>query len=483
MNIVFRSSEGDLELDVQLRNPDATLGDLLRAVLGDRAPDSAAIGDRVLPGSCALMDSGLHQGAIVTAPPPRPARGVAAGGAESRLELVSVAGRDSGRTFALATGRSSIGRTPENAVTLDSATLSREHFVIDVGAGGSVTVTDAGSANGTYVDGVRLEAREATAVSPECVIEAGAYALTIRSVTSADRPAGLDLRRQVTAAGTVPFNRPPRHALPVAPGTVKVPRAPSDPPKAHFSAASIFGPLGMAAVMITTTGDPRFAMFALLTPVIGLGTYYESRRRSSQSGLQSRGAYEREIEAFKRNVAEAGDTEWVRLRDRSPDPAEALRRAALPSVRLWERRPAARGLPAAVRGAGRCAVEAAGEGGRRQAATRGGGDRGVEHVVVAPVVRRPVRRRRPSASSAIAGRACHGTQPALPSRRSPRAGGSDDRRLRRPGREPDWEWCKWLPHTRDVEGRGERWLAGRREHSDRCCAGSPAGPGRARCSS
>ena len=34
------------------------------------------------------------------------------------------------------------------------------------------------------------------------------------------------------------------------------------------------------------------------------------------------------------------------------------------------------------------------------------------------------------------------------------------------GREPDWEWTKWLPHTRSADGDGEQWLSARRERSE-----------------
>src|SRR3954468_23850844 len=100
MQMVFRSYDSDRELDVELRNPDATLGDLARAVLGARVPSSVAVDDRVVPASCLVVDSGLHEGGILTASPDGVAsRGAPAG---SRFELVAVAGLDAGRAFPLA---------------------------------------------------------------------------------------------------------------------------------------------------------------------------------------------------------------------------------------------------------------------------------------------------------------------------------------------------------------------------------------------
>ena len=60
---------------------------------------------------------------------------------------------------------------------------------------------------------------------------------------------------------------------------VEVPTEPGEPPPAHFSIASTLGPLVLAVVMVAITKDIRFALFSLLSPVIGVGTYYESKRR------------------------------------------------------------------------------------------------------------------------------------------------------------------------------------------------------------
>ena len=46
------------------------------------------------------------------------------------------------------------------------------------------------------------------------------------------------------------------------------------------------------------------------------------------------------------------------------------------------------------------------------------------------------------------------------------------------GREPDWEWAKWLPHTRSADGDGDQWLSARRERSETLAA--PPGRGRRR---
>ena len=45
------------------------------------------------------------------------------------------------------------------------------------------------------------------------------------------------------------------------------------------------------------------------------------------------------------------------------------------------------------------------------------------------------------------------------------------------GREPDWEWAKWLPHTRTADGGGERWLSAQRQRSEALLRALAAGAG------
>jgi pSer/pThr/pTyr-binding forkhead associated (FHA) protein len=70
-----------------------------------------------------------------------------------------------------------LGRDAGCDVVIDDATLSRVHLVFHRGEGGRWTVKDAGSRNGSKLDGMPL--REAAfPLSPGAAIEAGAVRLT-----------------------------------------------------------------------------------------------------------------------------------------------------------------------------------------------------------------------------------------------------------------------------------------------------------------
>src|SRR4051794_18499338 len=127
VHIVFRSPKGEHELEFEARSPDATLGDLLQAVLHGPGPSSVAVADRVVRASCPLSDSGLHEGATVTVPPAPPTFAVRE---KPKFEAAIVAGLDAGRVFPLSAGRSTVGRDAANTIVLMDAWISRRHCEI-----------------------------------------------------------------------------------------------------------------------------------------------------------------------------------------------------------------------------------------------------------------------------------------------------------------------------------------------------------------
>jgi len=71
--------------------------------------------------------------------------------------LVVRKGPQPGERFYLDRPRLTIGRDPESDIFLNDMTVSRAHAVLET-AGTEVTVRDVGSLNGTYVNGVCVDA-------------------------------------------------------------------------------------------------------------------------------------------------------------------------------------------------------------------------------------------------------------------------------------------------------------------------------------
>src|SRR3954447_9954276 len=455
MHVVLRQTAGDRELEVGLRNPEATLHDVLQAMV-DQVPESVAIDGRVVPSAARVVDAGLYEGAVLALRPdgaaPRPRAG---------LELVVPAGPQAGRTFALGAGRWSIGRDATNRIVLDDETISRAHAELELDEQGAGRIIDLGSANGTYVDGLEVDGE--AALGAESVIGLGAVALAVRTAIEDDRPLGLDVRRHLRPSGTVAFNRPPRLSRALAPTALEPPAEPGDPPPAHFSLATTVGPLILAVVMVALTRDIRFALFSLLSPFIGVGTYVESRRRNTLTKQRDLRKYAEDVEAFAEQVDEAGTSERARRWERSPDPAEALRRAALPSTHLWERRPQHDDFLSLFAGIGDLTWHPPVEGRVDKVAPAVAEVLHSDGLRAAPVAVELARGgvlgivgERPLALAVARSLICQAAVHHGPADLTIGVFVDD-------GREPDWEWAKWLPHTRSHD---DQWLSARRERSE-----------------
>ncbi len=72
-------------------------------------------------------------------------------------QLIVTRGGTAGARFALAEDEVSIGRHPDSSIFLDDVTVSRRHASVSRAPGGHYTLHDAGSLNGTYLDGERIE--------------------------------------------------------------------------------------------------------------------------------------------------------------------------------------------------------------------------------------------------------------------------------------------------------------------------------------
>ncbi|HEX6418078.1 MAG TPA: FHA domain-containing protein, partial [Acidimicrobiales bacterium] len=347
MQIVHIDGDARRELDVRVNNPSATVDDLAQALDPARAGRALLVDGRAADPDVDLIEAGLHEGAEVRfggqgagARGPL-AAGVIPAGAPSGvpgLELVVVNGLDAGRRFRLATGTVVVGRAPGCEIVLPDATLSRRHAAVTVAPGGEVTVDDLGSHNGTWVAGEPVVAP--VALAEGVPLRLGALELEVRGADASDRPLGFDPLRQVTAAGTIPFNRPPRPAAPPPPAELVPPAPPgAGLGRTPLSLIGILTPLLFAGVMYAVMQSVQMLLFAGLTPLMGIANAIDAKRRGRRSDRSERERFARGMRELGEGLAALADDERRRREALVPDPAEIVRRAELPSVRLWERRP------------------------------------------------------------------------------------------------------------------------------------------------
>ncbi len=346
MQIVFEHDGGRREVYLRVHNPDATVADLVAALDPGAGLDSAlVVGDWCAQPDLGLDECGLREAMVVRIADPASNagnlasrdNGAAAGSPRGAAELVVVGGLDAGARFALPSGPAIVGRADTAAVRLHDPAVSGEHALITVDLDGSAVVDDLGSRNGTLLDGSPVSAP--THVAAGAILCLGTTQVEIRDVRRDDRPAAPDAHRAGSVAGTVPFNRPPRPAPPAAIDPIVVP-APPRPAggTTPVGVVSVLAPMAFSGLMVALTGSFTYALFALLSPVMLVANAIEARRRGRHGERRDRARFDEELSRFRTDVAMLLASERQRRRQETPDVAETMRRAALPSSRLWERR-------------------------------------------------------------------------------------------------------------------------------------------------
>jgi S-DNA-T family DNA segregation ATPase FtsK/SpoIIIE len=232
-----------------------------------------------------------------------------------------------------------VGRSPQADLSLDSPSASWSHVSV-VREGEGVRVTDCGSTNGTYVEGEKV-GEAGVLVTGTAVVVAGGTAITLRKDSDevlAPAPGSL---HNLTQAGTAPFNRPPRPGRPAEPDPVRAPARKDPPPPPHFSIATVVGPLILAFVLVMVMRNALYGLMAGLSPVLGVGTWWEQKRRRRREIEAEDVRFAAALDTFGDDIGDAAAAERVRRRTDVPDPAATLRRASLPTTQLWQRRPGA----------------------------------------------------------------------------------------------------------------------------------------------
>ncbi|MCG5436394.1 FtsK/SpoIIIE domain-containing protein [Micromonospora foliorum] len=303
--------------------PAASVRSLLAALPVPVADRRCFVGAVPLDPAASLADSPLLSSSVISVGGPGPVGRLVTDGAVGVLEVVD--GRDVGLAVALRPGAHSVARSASAALPLRDADVSRSaHALLEVSADGSLTVTDGGSSNGTWVDGVRLTG--ASAVSSSSVLQIGGNELRWTPL-----PAGA--RRLVRAPdGRVDFDR----------AFARVPVIPTVDVTMPVQPMVTRGPLE-AGFLLGGAGSVGAALFTQ-TPILLLGAAVSVAGFLLNHSAQEKQDREREAEFTRaRKAVESTITAQVkterRLREAlAPGPAEIVDVASGVRSGLWTRR-------------------------------------------------------------------------------------------------------------------------------------------------
>ncbi|GAA3591718.1 FtsK/SpoIIIE domain-containing protein [Klugiella xanthotipulae] len=358
-----------------------------------------------------------------------------------------------------------VGRAPQADLVLPSESASWHHCSLELEEDG-VRLRDADSTNGTYVEGNAVDAEGILLTAPSTVIVGGAV-LNIRPTLIEPQAPAPGSLHNLTPAATVPFNRPPRPGTPEEPDSVVPPARQDVPPASKFNFITVLVPLVMAGVMVMIMGDARFALFAALSPVMAIGMWFEQKHRRGKNLQEEEERFEAALVEFRGDIAKVAAVESLRRQDMIPDPAVVLRRPALPSTLMWQRRADSADFLALHAGVGDVPWQP--EIDSRSSVRLD--DKVKETLDESRLVAAPVL---VDLSNAGVVGIVGDRDGALALARSLLAqaavhcGPADltigifcDK-----GREQEWDWASWLPHTRQAgSSEGVRWISNQREAS------------------
>lgn len=254
-----------------------------------------------------------------------------------RWHVALAAGVAAGAAVQIPTERAVVvGRSPQADLVLPTESASWEHCTLEL-EGDGVRVRDAGSTNGTLIAGNSVAGDGELILGPATLLVGGA-ALALRPQCremAAPAPGTLD---NLTHAGTAPFNRPPRIGFTEPSEALAVPVPQDIPAASKFSFVAVLAPLAIAGILVAVLGDLRFAMFALLSPIMAIGMHLEQRRRRAKSLRDEDLRFGAELDALQHAILTAAEAEVRRRQEATPDLSVMLRRSRLPSTQLWHRR-------------------------------------------------------------------------------------------------------------------------------------------------
>ena len=202
------------------------------------------------------------------------------------------------------TGLVTIGRSPEADVPLPSRSASWLHATVERDEEDRLLVKDRGSTNGTLLDGDAVD-EEGARIDADAVLRIGGCAIAVRKDVKeprAPRPGSL---HNITAAGTVPFNRPPRPGRRKPPEPLAPPEHPREAQPTRFSLIAVIGPLILAVVMVVMMRDLRYAMFSAMSPLLAIGNWFDQKRRRKAEKKEAEKTFSEDLERFTASLREA----------------------------------------------------------------------------------------------------------------------------------------------------------------------------------
>lgn len=346
MLIVHEGSGFTRDLIVQVRDPDATIADLCRALTPDRPITALVVDGRETPPATPLDRAAIGDGSVVRRRDDPGIRPTAAVPGEPVIEVIG--GLDVGRRLPVPVGASLLGRRHravdqptgagrQHRIEVRDPTVSARQLTIHRD-GDRIRIGPLGSTNPTLLAGVPVTA--------PCEWPFGAVLTCGRARFRLGRhPDPIPSRDALDGAPPWTLHRIPEEERGDPPEPLALPdEPPALPAVTPVGLVAVIGSVAMAGVLVAVLGNWMYALFAGLGPVLAALSALDSRRRRSRQRRRDGRRRRLDLVRFETLVLRRRDEERRRADERLPSAHEAVRIATggpggcEPHPSCWRRR-------------------------------------------------------------------------------------------------------------------------------------------------
>jgi S-DNA-T family DNA segregation ATPase FtsK/SpoIIIE len=326
MLLTVRDGATDVDVEVDAA-PDSSVGALIGSLPAAVNGRACYVGQSPLNPRGSVGGSPLMPGAIVSVGGPGPTTRTVTGDEVGKLRVVS--GPDAGLTVPLGPGRHRIARDSTAEVCLRDVDVSRrEHAWVEVAPDGRAVILDAGSTNGTFLDGLRLGA--AAPLGPASTLRVGSDVLQW-----APTPVGgLPVVR--AADGWLDFDRA-YAAVPEVP-RLDVTMPPPKPPANNTSQITAGVTAGLTVVASVVAAVVFKQAMILMFSAVGAIGYVVARIVDGNQRKQKDADHTEECGRIWSRIQAHLGTEWAVRAQLAPSPDEVVATATGARPDLWARR-------------------------------------------------------------------------------------------------------------------------------------------------
>ncbi|MFF4472948.1 FtsK/SpoIIIE domain-containing protein [Streptomyces sp. NPDC001599] len=342
----YGGSSADVVLDA---DPESTVGDIaeeLAKQVGVAGAQVIPIGHQGQAGaggaplvyvdgyavdpSATVIGSPLREGAVVSLQDPS---GCLPGEPTGLVELRVVGGPGAGFVHRLGVGKYDIGSGPAAYVRIEDPEVEARALTLSVSTDGTCKVAVHGDKEGVTLDGESVKERDgddwplgAQIAVGNSLVELARYAPPNAALKWSEDGVGLD------------YNRPPRLRPAERQTNFRLPSSPRDYEARPLPWLMALTPLVGAVVAVMVFGRWYYLIMAGLSPILLFANYFNDKKHGRKSHAKQVKEYEEQKARIEKDAQDALVAERDDRRQAIPDPAVVLSVGTGPRTRLWERR-------------------------------------------------------------------------------------------------------------------------------------------------